>query len=134
MKHLILSAVAALAVGTSALPAAAADISTHVLDISRGEGGADIPVTLSRADAAGGWVQIAATRTQANGRAEAFVNPDRLTAGTYLLQFDMTQYDAMGTPPFFPTITVVFTVTDSGAAYHVPVLVSPYGYSTYRGN
>lgn len=132
MKTLLASA--ALAVMTIAAPVQAADISPHVLDISRGEGGAGIPVTLSKQGSDGGWEQIAATQTGSNGRATDFGDHDKLTAGTYLLQFDMTAYEDAQTASFFPMITVAFVVDDNDGTYHVPVLVSPYGFSTYRGN
>ncbi len=115
-------------------PAQAAEISTHVLDIAEGVGGEDIPVTLSRQAEDGEWEEIASTRTQPNGRAEDFGDPAAMGEGTYLLRFDMTGYDGFEQPPFFPSITIMFQVTDGDANYHVPVLVSPYGYSTYRGN
>lgn len=124
----------ALATALFSAPTHAADISTHVLDITRGEGGAGIPVTLSRQGPDGSWMEIAATETGANGRASEFGEHDKLIAGTYLLQFNMAAYEDSQTASFFPTITVAFVVSDSEGKYHVPVLVSPYGYSTYRGN
>jgi 5-hydroxyisourate hydrolase len=105
-----------------------------VLDISRGEGGSGIPVTLSRQSSDGSWEPIAQTPTGANGRAEDFGDHDALNAGTYLLSFDMTAYDGSQSESFFPVITIVFVVAEDDGTYHVPVLVSPYGYSTYRGN
>ncbi len=133
MKPLFPSSLA-LALAVTCAPAQAADITTHVLDISRGEGGSGIPVTLSRQSSDGSWESIAQTRTGANGRAEDFGDHDALNAGTYLLSFDMTAYDESPSAPFFPVITIAFVVTEDDGTYHVPVLVSPYGYSTYRGN
>ncbi|WP_233453953.1 hydroxyisourate hydrolase [Tsuneonella flava] len=73
-------------------------------------------------------------RTQSNGRAEDFGNPENLTPGVYLLTFDVAEYYAGKSDAFFPVITVVFNVTEQEGHYHVPVLLSAYGYSTYRGN
>lgn len=131
LKKLLLLAIAS----TFAIaPVHAAEISTHVLDISQGEGGADVPVTLSRQAGDGSWQIVASSRTQSNGRAEDFGNPENLTSGVYLLTFDVAEYYAGKSDAFFPVITVVFNVTEQEEHYHVPVLLSAYGYSTYRGN
>lgn len=117
-----------------AAPAAAADISTHILDLARGTGGAGVPVTLARKDAAGTWAKVAEASTDANGRVRSFGPGENFMPGTYRLQFDMTRYADGPAAPFFPEIVITFSVTDAGAHYHVPVAVSPFGYSTYRGN
>lgn len=129
-----LLAFAAIASTFAITPAHAAEISTHVLDISQGEGGADVPVTLSRQAGDGSWQTVASTRTQTNGRAEDFGKPENLTPGMYLLTFGVAEYYAGKFDTFFPIITVVFNVTEQNGHYHVPVLLSAYGYSTYRGN
>ncbi|MBB4859073.1 5-hydroxyisourate hydrolase [Novosphingobium chloroacetimidivorans] len=117
----------------SPVPVSAAEISTHVLDLARGVGGAQVPVVLLKKNAAGTWSEVARARTDANGRVRSF-GDKASAAGTYKLQFDMTAYPQPGAQPFFPEIDLVFQVTDVAAHYHVPVVVSPYGYSTYRGN
>lgn len=132
MKRLI--AAAGLAAMLAVAPAHAAEISTHVLNIAKGQGGADVPVTLSKQGKDGSWRLVARTRTQSNGRAEDFGDPKNLTPGVYLLTFDVANYYADKSETFFPTITVVFNVTQQDDHYHVPVLLSAYGYSTYRGN
>ncbi|WP_281826800.1 hydroxyisourate hydrolase [Jannaschia rubra] len=115
----------------AAAPTLAEDISTHVLDISTGMGGAGIPVTLEKRSG-DGWEQIGTGTTQDNGRVEGF---DITTeAATYRLVFDMTAYDDFGPDAFFPEIDVTFAVSDTDRHHHVPVLVSAYGYSTYLGN
>ena len=124
----------ALLLGSAAIPASAAEISTHVLDLARGVGGTAVPVTLSKRDAGGAWVAVGAAQTDANGRVRSFGDAKGFTAGTYRLQFDMTRYPDATATPFFPEITLTFRVTDVAGHYHVPVVVSPYGYSTYRGN
>ena len=117
-----------------AVPAAAAEISTHVLDLAEGVGGANVPVTLSKRDAAGTWVEVDTARTDQNGRVRSFGPDADFETGVYRLQFDMTAYPNAEAKPFFPEITVTFRMSDKAGHYHVPVVVSPFGYSTYRGN
>lgn len=125
---------AVMALSLAATPATAADISTHVLDLAEGVGGAGVPVTLSQRDASGTWIVVGTARTDANGRVRSFEADADFAPGVYRLQFDMTAYPDAAAKPFFPEITVTFAVTDQDGHYHVPVVVSPYGYSTYRGN
>jgi 5-hydroxyisourate hydrolase len=125
---------AALTLGLIASPAAAAEISTHVLDLARGVGGANVPVTLSQRDATGTWIVVGKARTDANGRVRSFGPKLDFETGVYRLQFDMTDYPDASSTPFFPEITINFSVADAAGHYHVPVVVSPFGYSTYRGN
>lgn len=118
----------------AAAPAHAAEISTHVLDLARGVGGQDVPVLLFKRSADGQWKQVGTARTDSNGRVRSFGNAANFTAGDYRLQFDMSAYPDNSSAPFFPEISVTFRIQDGAAHYHVPVVVSPYGYSTYRGN
>ena len=118
----------------SATAAFAEGISTHVLDLARGVGGKDVPVTLEIKQADGGWRQVAKARTDENGRVRSFGDGVQAQAATYRLTFDMSGYGATGQPAFFPQIDVVFRVSDPTLHSHVPVVVSPFGYSTYRGN
>lgn len=129
MKYLI-----ALAALCSPVTAFAAEISTHVLDLAKGIGGANIPVTLARRGPNARWQQVAAAQTDAQGRIRAFGSALKFEPGDYQLVFDMRQYAGGTRDPFFPEIVVSFRVSDPAAHYHVPVVVSPYGYSTYRGN
>lgn len=114
--------------------ASAADISTHVLDLASGVGGRDIPVTLLKQQEKGGWTELARARTGDNGRVPSFGDSRRFQPGLYKLSFDMSVYPNPQSQPFFPEIDLVFRVTEADAHYHVPVVISPYGYSTYRGN
>lgn len=124
----------ALLLSAIASPAAAADISTHVLDLGRGVGGQGVPVVLMKQSANGGWQKVGSASTDGNGRVRAFGEAKAFDIGTYRLVFDMSHYPDAAAAPFFPEITLTFRVTDAAAHYHVPVVVSPYGYSTYRGN
>ena len=105
-------------------------ISTHVLDIANGVGRADVPVTLSMQDDNNSWTDIGSAITEENGRVESFGEDITVEEGVYKLTFDMSETGET----FFPEIDVVFNVEDPEEHYHVPVIVSPYGYSTYRGN
>ena len=106
-------------------------ISTHVLDTSRGTPAAGLAVVLDVRDGAQ-WTRIGSRSTDAQGRVAGFSDV-ALAAGTYRLTFETGAYHrATGIAPFFPEVTVTFDV-QSGTHYHVPLLLSPYGYSTYRG-
>jgi 5-hydroxyisourate hydrolase len=124
----------ALLLGAVATPAAAVDISTHVLDLARGVGGQAVPVTLSKRADDGRWQKVGTATTDADGRVRSFGDAKSFDTGIYKLQFDMSRYPDASASPFFPEITLTFRVIDKAGHYHVPVVVSPYGYSTYRGN
>lgn len=104
------------------------EMSTHILDTVRGTPAADVPVRLERREA-DGWRAVADGHTDADGRLR-FRTPVR--AGDYRLHFDVEPY--LGADAFFPEITVAFHVPDPDRHYHVPLLLSRYGYTTYRGS
>ncbi|PRY95765.1 5-hydroxyisourate hydrolase [Hasllibacter halocynthiae] len=120
----------------AALPfaAIAEGISTHVLDVTNGVGAGGVPVTLEM-EGPDGWTEVASATTEDNGRANGLVEGEA-DEGLYRLTFDMTGYDGFSDvdPLFFPEISVSFRVDDGSQHYHVPIVVSPYNYSTYRGN
>jgi len=106
-------------------------ISTHVLDTARGGAAAGIDVLLELRSGST-WSGVGRRTTDANGRIAGFTDA-ALAAGTYRLTFSAGAYHrGLGVTPFFPEVTVTFEV-ESGVHYHVPLLLSPYGYSTYRG-
>ncbi|OLP72968.1 hydroxyisourate hydrolase, partial [Salmonella enterica subsp. enterica serovar Javiana] len=77
---------------------------------------------------------LGAGATDSDGRVGS-IGPERLDAGDYRLRFASGDYfAAQGVTGFYPEVVVVFTVADADAHYHVPVLLNPYGYSTYRGS
>jgi 5-hydroxyisourate hydrolase len=104
-------------------------LSTHVLDAVSGRPADGVAVTLT--DAAGAVMAQAATND--DGRIPAL--GDALPAGTYRLHFATGAYfAARNLPTFYPEIVIAFEITDAAGKYHVPVLLSPYAYSTYRGS
>lgn len=105
-------------------------ISTHVLDTARGRPAAGIAVVLEVRDG-DGWRRLGAGTTDADGRVTDLVAPEAAGVGDHRLTFDTAGYAPDG---FFPQVSVVFNVTDPGASHHVPLLLSPYGYTTYRGS
>lgn len=132
MRISLLSAIATAAVmtGTAGF---SETISTHILDLARGVGGSNVPVALAMKQADGSWSELATAETDENGRVKAFEGVEA-EAATYKLSFDMSGYDEQQAEPFFPEIDVIFQISDPSQHYHVPVVVSPFGYSTYRGN
>lgn len=110
-------------------------ISTHVLDTSIGRPAAGVRVALARQES-GIWREVASASTDANGRIAEFpANDEVLSAGSYRLAFDVGGYfGARHVDAFFTIVTVEFIVRDTASHHHVPLLVSPYGYSTYRGS
>jgi 5-hydroxyisourate hydrolase len=108
-------------------------ITTHVLDTALGRPAAGLRVRLERI--AGHPVELGTASTDQDGRATD-LGPALVEPGTYRLVFDTAGYRAAQSPgedAFFPEVTVTFTVRDAARHYHVPLLLSPFGYSTYRG-
>jgi 5-hydroxyisourate hydrolase len=102
-----------------------AGITTHILDTAKGRPAAGVPITLFQ-----GRDVLFDGETDGDGRARV-LEPDRVKPGTYRLVFDTGAYNPAG---FFPEATIVFRVDDVTQHYHVPLLLSPFGYSTYRGS
>lgn len=109
-------------------------ITTHVLDLTLGRPGEGITVTLAKADDTG-WQPLGSGVTGSDGRVTDFGAPGpALGAGRYRLIFELEPYFAdNGIQAFFPTACLEFVVGDD-EHYHVPLLLSAYGYSTYRGS
>jgi len=107
-------------------------ITTHVLDLSRGEPAAGMDVLLERrAREAVSWQPVARTATDDDGRVRDWPGAAPAAAGTYRLTFATA---GRFEEPFFPEISITFQVTDAAQHYHVPLLLSPFGYTTYRGS
>jgi 5-hydroxyisourate hydrolase len=108
-------------------------ITTHVLDTSRGYPAAGVPVVLERA-VDSSWQAVGGGITDADGRVSDLLSfaPE---AGRYRLTFDTGAYfGSIGVGGFYPEVSVTFLVAPGGEHYHVPLLLSPFGYSTYRGS
>jgi 5-hydroxyisourate hydrolase len=109
-------------------------ISTHVLDTSAGTPAAGVPVWLQRLDGSE-WVGVSTHTTDADGRVPALLPTGPAATGAFRLAFDVAAYfAARGTQAFYTTITIEFVVREASQHYHVPLLLSPFGYSTYRGS
>ena len=115
-------------------------LTTHILDLARGCPAADVRIELWRLDVSGGGREmLVATRTNADGRTDEPLLADAdFSAGSYELLFDVGEYfTGQGTataPAFLGQVPVRFYIADPAAHYHVPLLVTPWGYSTYRGS
>jgi 5-hydroxyisourate hydrolase len=110
-------------------------ITTHILDISRGCPARDVIVLLERQTTTD-WELVGAERTNDDGRVDDLLDPKApLQTGNYRLTFDAETYFAEQLiESFYSQITVTFVVSDTNQHYHVPLLLSPFGYSTYRGS
>jgi 5-hydroxyisourate hydrolase len=110
-------------------------ITTHVLDTSQGRPAAGVPVTLE-VEVAGGWELVGKGTTDKDGRVADLVPEEMmLQASVYRLMFDTARYfAACEVEGFYPQVTIVFKLSDPAQDYHVPLLLSPFGYSTYRGS
>ena len=116
-------------------------LTTHVLDVARGRPAEGVPIELVRLDGGDGDGVVATAMTNADGRTDApLLGPGALEVGVYELRFAVGPYFAAaggeGTddPAFLDVVPVRFGVADAGAHFHVPLLVTPWSYSTYRGS
>lgn len=117
-------------------------ISTHILDVSLGKPAAGVQVLLERFGNPGAaglgvdgnlWKTIADLATDDDGRCRPVLAAEKVTAGIYRLTFVTgPYYKALGTATLYPEVTITFTVSEPN--YHIPLLLSPFGYSTYRGS
>ncbi|MFQ5680085.1 MAG: hydroxyisourate hydrolase [Gemmatimonadota bacterium] len=119
-------------------------ITTHVLDTAAGRPAAGVAVTLERRAADGGWRELARARTDEDGRTGELLPGDALAGapresepgfGEYRLRFEVGEYyGRRGEATFYPYVEIVFRIADPAQHYHVPLLLSPFGYTTYRGS
>jgi 5-hydroxyisourate hydrolase len=106
-------------------------ISTHILDTTLGKPAVGVSVTLEKKSASG-WSQLATDKTNADGR---IVFNAAAEAGTYKLSFKIENYfQSLKQDHFFENAEVCFKISDTTRKYHVPLLLNPFGYSTYRGS
>lgn len=109
-------------------------LTTHILDTSKGKPAAGIAVDLFVRENET-WNKIASGITNVDGRIPDLLKSDKLlAAGTYRLKFETKAYfDKQGIPSLYPFVEISFTISDT-AHYHIPLLLNPFGYSTYRGS
>jgi len=134
----VLFAATMTGMATSALAADPNPLSVHVLDLQTGQASPGIQVDLERRAASGNWQPLGSGTTDEQGRIRALVPATALNewaAGDYRVVFRTGEFYArQKQPSFFPEIPVVFRVESAKQHYHVPLLLSPFGFSTYRGN
>jgi 5-hydroxyisourate hydrolase len=109
-------------------------ISTHILDLMAGKPAAGVRVTLARFES-DAWTVVGSAVTNRDGRVKSVSGTTRLKAGIYELSFETGAYfKKKKTRAFHPWVTITVHIDRAGAHYHVPLLLSPYGYTTYRGS
>lgn len=110
-------------------------ISTHVLDTALGKPAVGVPVRLERREKSGNWLLLASAQTDKDGRCNQLLSDESvLSVGLFRLAFDTESYFAAATiAALYPVIEVTFEVRDGETHFHIPLLLSPNGYTTYRG-
>lgn len=109
-------------------------VTTHVLDTARGKPAVGVVVVLEQ-EAGGGFVRVGHGVTDADGRLRTLLKPGSLVPGVYRIIFEVGGYfRAQQVEAFWRDVSIEFVVRDATAHHHVPLLVSPFGYSTYRGS
>jgi 5-hydroxyisourate hydrolase len=111
-------------------------ISTHVLDTARGKPASDVPVRLERWENAGEWARLRSSRTDRDGRcAQLLLENEPLCPGLYRLAFDTASYFlAQNVEGLYPMVEITFQVREGESHFHIPLLLSPHGFTTYRGS
>lgn len=110
-------------------------ITTHILDTSIGKPAQGITIVLEKSETNGNWLQLGKGETNSDGRLPNLLTATtKLEIGIYRLTFDTASYfKQINVKGFYPSVTITFEVFDD-SHYHVPLLINPYGYSTYRGS
>jgi 5-hydroxyisourate hydrolase len=111
-------------------------ITTHILDTSRGRPASGVPVSLEMQEADGNWRSLGTGKTDMDGRLRDLLPEDfKLQPGLFRLSFETAVYfETQSLRSFYPHVVVVFQIDDAQQHYHVPLLLNPFGYSTYRGS
>jgi len=110
-------------------------ISTHVLDLNRGRPASGVPVQLERREAPGHWRPLQSAHTDQDGRCAQMLPADELPPGVYRLVFDTASYfEGLRVDSLYPVVAVTFHVRDGESHFHIPLLLSANGYTTYRGS
>lgn len=109
-------------------------LSSHILDINTGYPAANVKISLYKQNSDGDWAFVEEKETDQNGRIKDFLPYTQDNRGIYKLTYHVGSYfESQRQNSFYPFIDVVFQITDENH-YHVPITLSPFGYSTYRGN
>jgi len=109
-------------------------ITTHILDTAAGRPAAGVTITLERA-AAAGFTEIGRGVTDDDGRCKTLMGGAALETGTYRISFDTGAYfAARAIDAFYPRVQIEFQVREADQHYHVPILLNPFGFTTYRGS
>jgi 5-hydroxyisourate hydrolase len=111
-------------------------ISTHILDLTRGKPAPDVAVRLERQESSGSWRVLASARTDQDGRCgQLLPETEPLAPGFYRLAFDTANYFiAQKTETLYPSVEITFRAREGESQFHIPLLLSPNGYTTYRGS
>jgi len=111
-------------------------ISTHILDLALGKPAPDVQVRLERQEASGGWHLLASAQTDRDGRCSQLLpETEDLSDGLYRLAFDTaSHYASQKTETLFPVVEITFRVRKGESQFHIPLLLSANGYTTYRGS
>lgn len=137
LKHLTTTLITSLLIAGASAAGSPNPLSVHVLDLQTGQPSPGVTVDLEQRSGAG-WQPLGSAVTDAQGRIRALVPAQRLAtwgAGEYRVVFRTGEFYArQNQSTFFPEIPVVFKVDSASQHYHVPLLLSPFGFSTYRGN
>ena len=110
-------------------------ISTHILDLMRGQPANDVPVRLEWQEASGNWRLLNSARTDHDGRCGQLLPDNQMLPGVYRLSFDTASYFvAQKISGLYPVVEVTFQARDGESQFHIPLLLSANGYTTYRGS
>ncbi|TRZ00357.1 hypothetical protein DNTS_030398 [Danionella cerebrum] len=111
-------------------------LTTHVLNTAQGIPGANMSLDLHRQDPSSSvWILLTTGRTNADGRCPGLISTEHLVAGVYKLRFETEAYwKELGETSFYPYVEVVFKIREPSQKFHIPLLLSPFSYSTYRGS
>ncbi|XP_064109273.1 5-hydroxyisourate hydrolase-like isoform X2 [Macrobrachium nipponense] len=120
--------------GRSKVDMAGNPITCHVLDTATGKPASSMKLSLHKQTDAG-WEELVSKATNSDGRAGQFLSQEAFTKGVYKMFFDTADYfKQQNTKGFYPYVEIVFEIEQPAEHYHIPLLLSPYGYSTYRGS
>ncbi|XP_034045145.1 5-hydroxyisourate hydrolase-like isoform X2 [Thalassophryne amazonica] len=121
---------------TTAMAGSGSPLTTHVLNTATGVPGSSMTLSLHHQDpSTATWCLITTGSTNEDGRCPGLITKQKFTPGVYKLHFDTAQYwQRLGETCFYPYVEIVFTINDPGQKYHIPLLLSRFSYSTYRGS